>query len=82
MKQISFIIALSCTVLLSSCRKDCTQATQCQLAPNVGPCNLAIPSYYYDKSQNKCLEFIWGGCLGERPFETKEACEQACDCKM
>lgn len=80
MKNMFTVLLLSIGILSLSCKKDCVQDRKCQLEPNVGPCNLAIPSYYYDKSQNKCLEFIWGGCLGERPFETKEACEKECDC--
>ena len=53
---------------------------ECELLPEVGPCNAAIPIYYFDADSNKCVQFIWGGCAGVVPFETLEACE-ACGCE-
>lgn len=62
------------------CKKDCFESTNCNLDPNPGNCTAAIPRYYYDKDENKCKEFIWGGCSGVVPFETLEACKQQCEC--
>ena len=65
-------------LLLFSCADD-NSCPECDLIPQVGPCNAAIPIYYYDQDSMKCVQFIWGGCEGVVPFETLEAC-QDCDC--
>lgn len=65
--------------MLFSCSDDKDSCPECNLSPEVGPCNAAIPIYYYDKDSMKCLEFIWGGCSGVVPFETLVEC-QDCDC--
>ncbi|KAH8413136.1 hypothetical protein KR009_008196 [Drosophila setifemur] len=42
-------------------------------------CEAYIPSWSYDLSNNKCVKFIYGGCLGnDNRFFTKEACEAKC----
>ena len=51
----------------------------CDIEPDGGPCKASFSRYYFDKTEGKCLEFIWGGCDGSVPFETLEACE-ACKC--
>lgn len=51
----------------------------CDLEPDPGPCFAAITRFYYDKVEQKCKEFIWGGCDGTVPFETMEACQQCED---
>ncbi len=53
---------------------------KCLQIPEVGPCNAAIPIYYFDSKTKKCEIFIWGGCAGVVPFDTMEEC-LACDCK-
>jgi len=52
--------------------------TKCYLKPEVGPCEAAIPVYYYDQKEGECKEFTWGGCQGVVPFETMEACQKNC----
>ncbi|MDQ3393126.1 MAG: BPTI/Kunitz domain-containing protein [Bacteroidota bacterium] len=54
---------------------------ECNLEGKAGPCEAYIPSYYFEKKEKKCVEFIWGGCEGVRPFETLEACEKNCHCE-
>lgn len=46
----------------------------CDLEPNSGPCFAAFRRYYFDKAEQRCKEFIWGGCNGTVPFETFEEC--------
>ncbi len=48
----------------------------CDLEPAPGPCFAAFRRYYYDREEQKCKEFIWGGCNGTVPFETMEACTE------
>lgn len=53
------------------------QAEACLLEPDPGPCEAAIPAYYFDPITQTCSEFIWGGCGGVVPFETYSACQAA-----
>ncbi len=46
----------------------------CDLEPDSGPCFAAFRRYYFDKDEQRCKEFVWGGCGGTVPFETMEAC--------
>lgn len=48
--------------------------SRCELTPNPGPCDAHIPKYYFDMTEMKCKEFIWGGCEGVVPFNTMEEC--------
>ncbi len=63
------------SMLLISCSDDDNELpSACQLEPDPGECFAAIPRYYFDKEEQKCKEFTWGGCNGVVPFETMEAC--------
>ncbi|VDD76790.1 unnamed protein product [Mesocestoides corti] len=55
----------------------------CKLPKEVGPCRAAYRRWTYDLSKGQCVEFTYGGCLGNaNNFETKEACEAKCGGKM
>ncbi len=74
---------LASTLLISTCNKevnDTTCSQKCSQIPEIGSCKAAFKKYYFDKTEKKCKEFIWGGCNGVVPFETLEEC-QACGCK-
>lgn len=77
------VIPVSALVLLMatsfSCEKECVTPVACSLEPETGPCKAYFIRYYYDKKEEKCKEFVWGGCDGTVPFETLEEC-QACLC--
>lgn len=50
---------------------------------DVGPCDAAIPRYYYDKNSNKCKLFDFGGCDGNaNNFESLKECELKCKKKF
>lgn len=49
---------------------------RCSLKPDRGPCKGNFMRYYYDPMSKTCKEFLWGGCGGVVPFETKEECEK------
>lgn len=49
---------------------------RCNLIPDPGPCDAAIPKYYFNRVTGKCEEFTWGGCGGVVPFQTMEECQQ------
>lgn len=81
-KTLFLLLALT---LLACNKKDpiappSTCESKCTLAPETGPCLAYIPRYYYDPTEKKCKEFIWGGCEGVVPFETLAECE-ACGCE-
>lgn len=59
-------------LILASCSSDDTP--RCELIPRSGPCEAAIPRYYFDQDEQRCKEFLWGGCDGVVPFETLEEC--------
>ena len=53
------------------------QTDPCSLLPDPGPCEAAIPAWYFDQEFQTCTQFTWGGCGGVVPFETLEECESA-----
>ena len=55
------------------------QEDPCTLLPDAGPCEAAIPAWYFDQEFGACTQFTWGGCAGTVPFETLEDC-LAADC--
>jgi len=83
MNKTIFNLAVATMLLLtfSQCKKDCFKSDRCELEPDAGLCLAAIPKYYYDKTEKKCKQFIWGGCDGVVPFNTMKECEKQCDCK-
>jgi hypothetical protein len=76
------VIPLLLTLItLVGCEQDtdCEKSASCSLDPDPGFCKAYIKRYYYDQTEKKCKEFIWGGCDGVVPFETLEECKQ-CEC--
>lgn len=53
-----------------------TPRSRCQLIPDAGPCDAYMPRYYFDMTEGKCKEFIWGGCEGVVPFNSMEECQK------
>ncbi|XP_002003161.3 male accessory gland serine protease inhibitor [Drosophila mojavensis] len=42
-------------------------------------CMAYMPSWTYDSSKNECIEFVFGGCGGNKnQFGSKSECEKAC----
>ena len=70
--------------LLSCCKYDVVIRDpckyQCSLVPDAGPCEAAIPRYYFDQTDKTCKQFLWGGCDGVVPFITLEECTK-CACQ-
>lgn len=58
----------------------CPDLDPCDDPMDVGPCDAAIPRWYFDAEAGECLRFIWGGCEANgNNFLTKAACEATCD---
>lgn len=71
-------LVLLAFLFLHSCDngEDEVAVDNCDLVPDPGPCKAYVPKYYFDKTDKKCKEFIWGGCDGVVPFNTMEECLQ------
>lgn len=51
----------------------------CSLPAKQGPCRGYFPYYYYNTNHKQCIQFIYGGCLGNKNnFQTKNECEKLC----
>lgn len=51
----------------------------CSQPKQAGPCEAAVPRFWFDSSTGKCTAFTYGGCAGNaNNFETAEACLAAC----
>ncbi len=73
------LVIISILLLLYSCSNSSDDNCNCDLEPDQGLCEAAIPKYYFDQEEKKCKVFIWGGCGGVVPFGTLEECEE-CGC--
>ncbi|WP_420320418.1 BPTI/Kunitz domain-containing protein [Flagellimonas sp.] len=62
-------------VLVFSCTSD-DKVASCELEPDPGPCEAYMIRYYFDKEEQKCKEFVYGGCQGTVPFQTMEECRE------
>uniref|UniRef100_UPI00358F3132 tissue factor pathway inhibitor 2-like isoform X1 n=1 Tax=Myxine glutinosa TaxID=7769 RepID=UPI00358F3132 len=51
----------------------------CTMDMDEGPCRGTIPRYYYDRYTQRCREFEFGGCEGNKNnFESLKSCRMAC----
>nr|CAH8838125.1 unnamed protein product [Trichobilharzia regenti] len=54
-------------------------AHPCVQPIRTGPCRAFFRMYAYDIHSNRCVPFIYGGCLGtQNRFETKRDCQDTC----
>ncbi|XP_035703436.1 papilin isoform X2 [Folsomia candida] len=64
------------------CKSVCVEPEgrdACYLPQVPGPCEGYYPSWYYDPQREMCLQFVYGGCLGNNNrFATRELCENNC----
>lgn len=77
----------------ADCKKKCNDESDsgkpelsrdeiCSLPSDVGKCRAMIPRYYYNVESEKCEEFVYGGCNGNKNnFNTEELCQEFCIAK-
>ncbi|XP_061659328.1 amyloid beta (A4) precursor protein a isoform X4 [Syngnathoides biaculeatus] len=51
----------------------------CWASAETGPCRAMLPRWYFDRRDGRCVQFIYGGCGGNRNnFESEEYCVSVC----
>uniref|UniRef100_T1JBH1 Spondin-1 n=1 Tax=Strigamia maritima TaxID=126957 RepID=T1JBH1_STRMM len=64
---------LDCSVSMAEAKEICMQES------HVGPCRGYFPRWYFDLGKAMCLQFIYGGCRGNKNnFERYEECNEMC----
>ncbi len=57
-----------------------TDAFTCTLPPKRGICEALTTRYFYNMTSEKCEQFTYGGCGGNKNnFISKKACEVRCN---
>uniref|UniRef100_A0A3Q2PWS6 Amyloid-beta A4 protein n=1 Tax=Fundulus heteroclitus TaxID=8078 RepID=A0A3Q2PWS6_FUNHE len=55
----------------------------CWANAETGPCRAMLPRWYFDRQEGRCVQFIYGGCGGNRNnFESEEYCLAVCSSVM
>ena len=73
----TILILMSTLLVFAACQKK-EIPSRCFEKPKVGFCRAAFTKYYFDNNSNSCKEFIWGGCKGFVPFNSKKECISSC----
>ena len=59
----------------------CSLVDLCSLPVVIGSYRAAFPRWFYNSTSQRCESFTYGGCEGNaNQFETRELCENACQC--
>jgi len=77
--KILFLLVLGLSFSACSSTKEPQTSLKCIEKPETGKCRAMFHKYYYNKSEDKCKSFIWGGCGGNIPFHTLQKCQETCE---
>jgi ankyrin repeat protein len=66
-------------VLKKETGQEVDMKRRCRLEPDGGICKALFWSAYFDPGAKVCREFAYGGCGGQNPFESLEACQRVCE---
>jgi len=80
MLRLFLILCLALTVLAESEPLPGSQIQrQCRRPPETGTCKAAFRKWHFDDQQQRCKEFIYGGCDGNNNrFATEAECLEKC----
>lgn len=57
----------------------CVLQDVCWASAETGPCRAMLPRWYFDREEGRCVQFIYGGCGGNRNnFESEVYCLSVC----
>ncbi|CAL1298899.1 unnamed protein product [Larinioides sclopetarius] len=60
-------------------KSDKNEEVDCLARPDPGECKAGIPRFYYDPAEERCKQFLYGGCRGNtNNFNTEEECKAIC----
>ena len=51
---------------------------ECNIIPEIDPCDGICPTFYYFQDNGQCEEFITG-CCGGGVFNTQQSCQDSCE---
>lgn len=80
-KNLSFAINTRCNVMLHlHILTFILSITDiCRMTQDPGPCDGAVPQYFFDWRANQCVQFSYGGCGGNaNRFTALDDCENFC----
>lgn len=78
--QKSFLfIFLGVFIFLGCVAKEVKKDKLCFEKGITGKCRAFFIKYQYNQEKKSCEKFVWGGCGGNVPFDTKEQCQTKCE---
>ncbi|XP_075151249.1 male accessory gland serine protease inhibitor-like [Haematobia irritans] len=80
MKLFAFVLAIFAVVSYCVAFKDeVCGLPHSKNGNGVVSCLAYIPAWSYNAEANECVDFVYGGCMGnDNRFPSKEACEEKC----
>jgi hypothetical protein len=76
-----YLLAIVALLAFIQCGEDCQPSARCQYYAYHGNCPGTAVKYFYNSVSFVCVQYTWGECDGEAPFETLTECEKKCYCK-
>ncbi|XP_050666012.1 papilin-like isoform X2 [Leptidea sinapis] len=66
------------TTLSTAYVPDSRRDSECQTPSSLEACGVNVTAFYYDSSEQRCVEGIIGNCPNINAYNTEEECERQC----